>query len=135
MSPEPDDQLQSRNPEQIAINTAIRLGVLVALLYVSFAIIRPFGSVLIWSAILTVATRPLFLWLRAQLGGRGKLASAILIAILIVLVIGPIAALTSSFVVSLEGLAARVTGNGFNLPTLPHEISGLPLIGQVLEKN
>lgn len=135
MSKDQEDQLPPRTPEQIAIHIAIRVGALVLFVYLCLLIVRPFSSILVWSVILTVSTHPVFLWINARLGGRGKLAAFFLTLVLIILVIGPIATLGSSLVMSLERLAESFKGGDFALPALPPEVTGLPMIGEFLDRN
>lgn len=135
MSQDREDQLQARSPEQIAIHIAIRVGALAMFVYLCLLVVQPFSGILVWSVILTVATHPVFLWLKTRLNGRGKLSAFLLTLFLIVLVIGPIAALGSSLVLSLERFAISFREGGFALPVLPPEVTGLPMIGEFLEKN
>lgn len=135
MSINHEDHLPPRTPEQIAIQSAIRLGALLLFVYVSLAIVRPFAGILVWTIILTVATHPVYLWLKARFGGRGKLAAALLTVVLMVLLIGPIGALSSSLVITLEQLAVSVRDGGISLPDLPTQVTALPVVGSFLDKN
>jgi predicted PurR-regulated permease PerM len=124
-----------RTPERIAIDIAIRLGGLLVFVYVSLTLVGPFAGILVWSCILTVATYPVFAWLRARLGF-GKLLSASFVTIvMLVLVFGPIAALASSLVLSLERFAEHASEGGLVLPALPPFVNTLPVIGPMLESN
>ncbi|MEP2473232.1 MAG: hypothetical protein ABJH45_16980, partial [Paracoccaceae bacterium] len=127
MSINHEDHLPTRTPEQIFIQSAIRLGALLLFVYVSLAIVRPFAGILVWTIILTVATHPVYLWLKARFGGRGKLAAALLTVVLMVLLIGPIGALSSSLVITLEQLAVSVRDGGISLPDLPTQVTALPV--------
>jgi predicted PurR-regulated permease PerM len=68
---------------------AIRLGVLALLLYWSLVLVRPFISIVIWSVVLTVALYPLFEWTSFYLGGRPRIAAALITILSLLIVIGP----------------------------------------------
>jgi predicted PurR-regulated permease PerM len=73
--------------------------VVVVLALVFFAcikIILPFIGVILWSAILVVATWPLYRGLKDRLGSRSKLTTLIMTLSLAVVLVGPLAALTAS---------------------------------------
>src|SRR6476469_1260303 len=71
------------------VELTIRLGVLGLLLYLSFILVRPFISIAIWSVVLTVALYPLYDWMVGLLGGRRRLAAALLTILSLLVVIGP----------------------------------------------
>jgi predicted PurR-regulated permease PerM len=65
-------------PGDDVIQLAIRLGLLAFLIYWTFVLIRPFVPILAWSIVLAVALYPVFSLVSRLLGGRPKLAAAIL---------------------------------------------------------
>ena len=71
------------------IQLAIRLGLLAFLIYWTFLLIRPFVPILAWSIVLAVALYPVFDFLSRLLGGRPRLAAAILTVVNLAIVIGP----------------------------------------------
>ena len=79
---------QLRSGEDL-IQLAIRLGLLAFLVYWTFVLIRPFVPILAWSIVLAVALYPVFNLLSRLLGGRPRLAAAILTLINLGIVIGP----------------------------------------------
>src|SRR5262249_60896723 len=70
------------------IDLAIRLGFLCLLGYWSLQVIAPFLTILLWSAILTVALYPMFDWLQRWLGRRG-LAAGVGTLLRLVIFVGP----------------------------------------------
>src|SRR3981189_1073892 len=75
-------------PGDDVIQLVIRLGLLAFLIYWTFVLIRPFVPILAWSIVLAVALYPIFSLLSRLLGGRPKLAAAILTIINLGIVIG-----------------------------------------------
>jgi predicted PurR-regulated permease PerM len=130
MSPDPGGR-RNRNPDQIAVDLALRLLLLGALIYLASLMLRPFAAVLIWSAILAVGFYPLYERLHRRLGGRAWLASGVLTTAFLLVTLGPTAVLLSSLVVSLERLGERLHRGGFVLPPPPEALRDLPLLGDV----
>ena len=91
------------------IQLAIRLGLLAFLIYWTFILVRPFVPIMAWSFVLAVAFYPVFSWLANLLGGRPKLAAAILTIINLGIVIGPATWLGLSAVDGLRELAGQLS--------------------------
>lgn len=71
--------------------------IVIALLSIAcLQIISPFVGAILWAAILVVATWPLFVRLQQRLGNRPGLATALMTTGLAVVLVGPIALLTTS---------------------------------------
>jgi len=119
-----------RKLDQIAIDLAVRLLLLGALLYLAGLLLRPFVAVVLWSAILAVGFYPLFERLDRRLGGRAWLASGLLTGAFLLVTLGPTTVLLSSLVLSLEHLAERLHG-GLVLPPPPEALRHVPLLGDV----
>ena len=89
MSPQDDNTVRSSMIGSLLVDAAIRIGFLGLLLYWSLKVIGPFLTIVLWSAILTVALYPLFDWLAARLGNRW-LAATLVTLLCLVIVIGPV---------------------------------------------
>jgi predicted PurR-regulated permease PerM len=122
---------QTRSGDEI-IQLAIRLGLLVFLVYWSFILVRPFIPVLAWSIILTVALHPAFDWLSVNLGGRPKLAAILITLISLAIIIGPVAWLGVGVVEGLQHLAGLLGAGTLAIPSPPEGIKDWPLVGQKL---
>jgi len=101
-----------------------------ALIVASFWILRPFLGATIWATMIVVATWPALLWFQARLWQRRSLAivamTFLLLLVFVVpltLVIGTIASNADEIVERLKAIAS------FRMPTPPHWVAGLPLIG------
>jgi predicted PurR-regulated permease PerM len=111
------------------VELAIRLGVLGLLLYVSFLLVRPFVSIAIWSAVLTVALYPAYDWMVSLLGGRRRLAAALLTLLSLLVVIGPATWLVLGLIDSLRILSERLDPSALALPPPREAVKSWPLIG------
>jgi len=114
------------------IDSAIRLGLIAFLLYWSFFIVRPFISIILWSAVLAVGLYPPFNWLAARLGGRRGLASALITLVTLLIIIGPVIWLGLGLVDGLRALAEMLTTGNLSLPPPSERIKSWPLIGDKL---
>jgi predicted PurR-regulated permease PerM len=111
------------------IELAIRLGVLGLLLYLAFILVRPFITIAIWSVVLTVALYPAYSRLVGWLGGRRRLAAALLTIISLVIVVGPAAWLALGLIDSIQQLSARLDLSTLKIPAPFESVKDWPLIG------
>ncbi|WFU38266.1 AI-2E family transporter [Bradyrhizobium sp. CB82] len=114
------------------IQLLIRLGLLALLIIWTFVIIRPFVSILTWSAVMAVAFYPAFSWLAKLLGGRPRTAAAILTLIAFGIVVGPAAWLGVSAVEGVKDLASQLGSGELVLQPAPQQVKTWPLIGPQL---
>src|SRR3954468_3780984 len=90
------------------IDLAIRLVVLGLLLYLSFILIRPFITIAIWAIVLTVALYPNYERLVRLLGGRRKLAAALLTVLSLLILLGPAAWLVMGLIDSIRSVTEQL---------------------------
>ncbi|MBS0386941.1 MAG: AI-2E family transporter [Proteobacteria bacterium] len=86
------------------IGNAILLACVVALLWGTLAVLRPFLPAMLWAAIIVVATWPIMLRIERWCGGRRNLAVAAMSAGLLVAVVGPVTMLLGTLVTRLPEL-------------------------------
>lgn len=111
------------------IELTIRLGVLGLFLYWAFVLISPFITIAIWSVVLTAALYPVYDWIVDLLGGRRRLAAALLTLLNLLIVIGPATWLALGLIDSLRTLAERIDLSALALPPPPIALKSWPLIG------
>ncbi|EAQ33659.1 hypothetical protein NB311A_10710 [Nitrobacter sp. Nb-311A] len=116
-------------PGDDIIQLVIRLGLLALLIYWTFVLIRPFVSILAWSIVLTVALYPVFDLLSRLLGGRQRLAAAILTFINLGIVIGPAMWLGLNALEGVKEFAVNLGAGNLVIPSPPESINTWPLIG------
>ena len=122
---------QGRSGEEI-IQIAIRLGLLFALIYWCFILVRPFIPILAWSGVLAVVLYPLYAWLADHLGGRPKLAAGIITVLAVAILIGPAAWLGRSLVDGLRTISEQIGSGQLSVPSPPATIKAWPLVGDRL---
>ena len=129
-----DQNLSARRDELVAtwVDIAIRLGILALLLYWSFLLVRPFITIMIWSIVLTVALYPVYDVIVSRIGGRRRLAAALLTLINLLIVIGPATWLALSLIDGLRTLSDKLDFSALTLPPPPIALKGWPIIGDAL---
>jgi predicted PurR-regulated permease PerM len=116
----------------VFLEAAIRLAALGFLLYVAFELVQPFITVAIWSVVLAVALYPAFAWVARLLGGRQRLAAALITLISLLVVIGPATWLAVGLIDSLRAIAGQLDLSALPLPPPWPAVRGWPLIGERL---
>jgi predicted PurR-regulated permease PerM len=135
LSTVPTDQNSPFSRDQLAATLAdltLRLGLLALLLYWSFLLVQPFIPIMIWSVVLTVALYPLYEWMVSRLGGRRRLAAALLTLLSLLIVIGPATWLVLSLIDSMRTLSDKLDLSALSLPPPPISVKGWPLVGNSL---
>ena len=112
------------------VELAIRLGVLALLLYWSFVLLRPFISIAIWSAVLAVALYPVFEWTSVRLGGRRRLAAALITILSLLIIIGPATWLALGLVDSIRMVAEELDPSTLTIPSPSASVKNWPIIGE-----
>ena len=116
-------------PGEDIIQLAVRLGLLALLIYWTFVLIRPFIPILAWSIVLAVALYPVFGLLSRLLGGRPKLAAALLTVINLGIVIGPATWLGLSAVEGVKAISGDLVAGNLTVPSPPDGVKAWPVIG------
>lgn len=132
MSTEPQ---QASGPDRLTydwIELATKLGVLALLLYWSLVLIRPFLTIAIWSVVLCVALYPAHERLVRWLGGRRKLAAALLTVLCLVVIIWPATWLALDLIESLRALSSTLKATAWSLPSPPLRLREWPVVGEPL---
>ena len=117
-----------------AIETAIRLGLIFLLLSWCLDIIRPFILPVIWGIIIAVAIYPLFLKLKAAMGGRNKLAATLYTLVMVALLITPTVMVSDSLIDSSQNIAEKVKKGTLEIPPPNKSVSEWPLVGKKVFK-
>jgi predicted PurR-regulated permease PerM len=116
-----------------AIDIAIRIGVIALLIALCFSILRPFISPVLWGIILAIALYPACRRLSGVLGGRVKVASAIITALMLLGIILPSIQMVGSLVGGTKYITERLQRSEIKVPPPPDNIDTWPLIGKSLK--
>jgi len=112
-----------------AIETAIRLGLIILLLSWCLDIVRPFILPVVWAIIIAVAIYPVFKKLSTLMGGRKKLAAIVYTLIMLGFIITPTVMISSSLIDSSQIIAENVQKGTLVIPAPNKSVTEWPLIG------
>jgi predicted PurR-regulated permease PerM len=112
-----------------AIEIAIRLAALGLVLYWTIILVRPFATIVLWSVVLAVALYPVFNRTAIALGGRRTLAAALITALGLLVVVGPVAWLGLGLMEAFRHLAEQLGSGALSVPEPPEAVRQWPLIG------
>lgn len=118
--------------DNFSTDNIIRFGLVVLIIGWSITIIAPFISVLLWAVIIAVSAYPAFQWLVAHLGGRPGWAASIFVLLMLLLLVGPIAASLPGFSDSIRSLADQFQAGTIAVPEASDKVRQWPLIGEPL---
>lgn len=124
---------QEKSYLEVAIDIAIRIGVLTLLIAWCFQILRPFITPVIWGAIIAISFYPVCRKLSEWLGNRVKLASSIMIVFTLLLIILPGIKMVGSLVDEMTYLNDKIQSGEFKVPPPPDNIDSWPVIGKTLK--
>ena len=120
----------SSNSTALAIEVAIRLGLIFLILAWCLQILSPFISIVVWGGILAVALHGPFLKLVEKLGGRKKLAVTLFAVIGIAVILVPIISLSSSMVDGATKLGTQISEGSIHIAAPPEYVKEWPVIGE-----
>ena len=103
------------------------------LITVSFWILRPFLTSIVWAMIIVVATWPILLKLQAVFWGRRGVAVAVMTAVLLMVIVVPMIFGIIAIAGKADEIVSRMqTLSVFTVPPPPEWVSNIPLAGRNL---
>ena len=126
--------MNNREFTRNSIEAAIRLGLLLLLIYWCFLLIKPFLVVLMWAIIIAVAVFPLFCRLKALLGERNKLATTLFTLIALAILITPTVLVSNSMIDSAATVTERYETGVLEIPPPNESVRDWPLVGEDIYK-
>jgi len=115
-----------------ALEAAIRIGLVFLILYWCFKIGQPFIQTIIWGIIIAVAIHPSYDRLKSALGGRGRLAAALITLFALIVLLVPTYMLSESLISAVQGYSANIDKGTLSVPPPPESIRSWPVIGEPL---
>src|SRR5690349_3779410 len=112
------------------VELALRLGALGLLIYVAVTLVQPFVAVAIWSVVIAVALSPAYERLAQWLGGRRRLAAALMTIACLVVIIGPATWLALGLIDTVRVVSTEFDLSALRLPAPPVAIKAWPVIGE-----
>jgi predicted PurR-regulated permease PerM len=117
-----------------AVETAIRVAVIAALVWWCFVIARPFLVPVIWGAIIAITVFRGYQLLEAAMGDRPTLAAFLTTFLLLVVLVVPSVLLGSSLVTGVNALVDAFQSGEFSIPPPPDSVARWPLVGEPIAR-
>jgi len=117
-------------PPTLAIEIAIRLGIIFLILAWCLQILTPFIGLVAWGAIIAVAIYKPFLKLVDKLGGRKKLAVTLIAVVSIAAILIPVISLSSSLAESAATIGNQIGTGKVHISPPAESVREWPLIGE-----
>ncbi|MEH6590988.1 MAG: AI-2E family transporter [Halioglobus sp.] len=114
------------------LESALRIGLMFLLLYMTYDIIRPFLVPLLWGGIIAIAVFPLTRWVEKFVGGRRGLASTLVTLFFILLLVVPCFMLTESLLGSVKALSQHASAEQIVVEPPPAKVADIPIVGPKL---
>jgi predicted PurR-regulated permease PerM len=112
-----------------SIESALRIGLVFLILFISFLIFRPFIVLIAWGAIIAIAFYPVQKKLTKLFKGKKGLAATVLTLVLLAILIVPTTIFVSSLVDNSVALAEGIKMGTFSIPPPNESVKEWPLIG------
>ena len=114
------------------VESALRIGLVIILLVITYDIIKPFIVPIVWGAIIAMAAFPLVRWLEPKLGGRRGWASVLVSVSFIALLVAPTWSVTDSIIGSLKDLSTSMDSGSVHIPPPSEKVRDWPVVGEKL---
>ena len=121
---------KTTNPTTLAIEIAIRLGIIILILSWCLLILSPFISMIAWGAIIAVAIYKPYLKLVDKLGGRKKLAVTIIMLLSIAAILIPVISLSTSMVESASTIGTEISSGKATISPPSESVREWPIVGE-----
>jgi len=113
-----------------AMDTTIRIGLVLLLVIWSFKIVSPFIGPILWGIIIAIGFYPLYRHLEARLQGRSGMAAFLFTLLVLVVLIVPTVMLSGAMVDNAKGLAEDIANGTLAIPAPPENVAQWPIIGE-----
>ena len=117
-----------------ALEAAIRIAVVGALVVWTYHIVKPFVMPVIWGAIIAIAVEPFVDRAVDLLGGRRKLVAALFALVVVVALVVPLVLLSVSSLNAIQPFIKNINRFHFAVPLPPASVKGWPVIGKEVSK-
>ena len=117
---------------RMAVEIAIRLGVIALLVAWCLIIIAPFLRVVVWALIIAIAFDRPFETVCQSLGGRRALTATIGVAAILLLLFVPVVTLSETLISGAQTYAAELNEGALEIPPPNESVKDWPLVGDAI---
>jgi len=114
---------------EIAIEIAIKLGLLALVIYISYMIAKPFMGIVVWGIIIAVALSPVINTLEKRFGNRKKVIIGLTASVIIALIV-PTYMLSGTVIETSQTLTHALKDGNITVPPPSENVKKWPVIGE-----
>jgi len=114
---------------KLAIEVAIKVGLLALVIYLSYLIAKPFIAIVVWGIIIAVALSPVINSLEKRFGNRKKVIIGFTVAVIGALLL-PTYMLSGSLITESQHLVKVMQDENISVPPPTEKVKEWPLIGE-----
>ena len=122
--------MKSETSNESVYDITIRMVIILLIVGWCLLLMYPFVSVILWSLILAMALYPLHTSLSKKLGGKPKLASFIIVASILIIVILPTFFMVGSLIAEVKQLKLSHDNGTLTIPPPAEKVKDWPVIGE-----
>lgn len=126
-----DDIGQREEKVNLAIEIAIKIGLLALVIYISYLIAKPFLAIVVWGVIIAVALSPLINSLEKRFAHRKKIIIGLTVVIILALLV-PTYSLSENMVKTSQTIVYEMKDGNITIPPPTEKVKEWPLIGEKL---
>ena len=113
----------------VAIEIAIKVGLLALVLYISFLIVKPFLAIVVWGIIIAVALSPVINTLEKRFGNRKKIIIGLSTVVILALIV-PTYMLSGTVIKTSQTLTHAMEDGNITVPPPTENVKEWPVIGE-----
>ncbi len=123
------NKTQREEKVEIAIEIAIKLGLLALVIYISYLIAKPFLAIVVWGIIIAVALSPVINTLEKRFGNRKKIIIGISTVVILALIV-PTYMLSGTVIKTSQTLTHTMEDGKITVPPPTENVKEWPIIGE-----
>lgn len=121
---------EPRHSASNVFERGLALFLVVALIVAALAVLEPFALILLWAIFLSITFWPVQVWLTHHLGGRHRLAAALVVLLLALVLVAPLTIAALAAVPSVKSVSELLADpSRWQIPPPPTWLSGIPIVG------
>ena len=124
-----DSVRQKEEKVNLAIEIAIKVGLVAIVIYFSYLIAKPFIAIVVWGIIIAVALSPLINGLEKRFSNRKKIIIGLTVVVIVALLI-PTYSLSGKMIESSQTIVHAMQEGNITIPPPTEKVKEWPLIGK-----
>jgi predicted PurR-regulated permease PerM len=117
-----------------AVESAIRIGLILLLVVMCYNIASPFIAVIVWGIIIAIGSFPVYNWMKQKTGLSRGMTATLFSLLMLFFLITPSVYLSDALVKNAQGLSEDMKDGTFTIPSPPESVVDWPIIGTRLDK-